>query len=232
MKTSFLTELFDLISPRSCPICGSRLAASESVICGVCHFRMPLTGFAKDPYDNPLARLFWGQFPIEKAIAYFYFIPHSDTSRLIYDLKYHHQPDIGENMGRIIANELPPPRFFDDIDAIVPVPITRKRYWQRGYNQSMEIARGISDITHLPILKKVIKRTHFNISQTKKKGWERQENVENAFQLLRPEAVRGRHLLLVDDIVTTGATIRACAKELCKAGNVRISVFSLGFTKK
>lgn len=112
MKTSFLTELFDLISPRSCPICGSRLAASESVICAICHFRMPLTGFAKDPYDNPLARLFWGQFPIEKAIAYFYFIPHSDTSRLIYDLKYHHQPDIGENMGRIIANELPPPTIL------------------------------------------------------------------------------------------------------------------------
>ncbi|MBR1449876.1 MAG: ComF family protein [Prevotella sp.] len=232
MKTSFLTDLFDLIAPRSCAICGKRLSAAESVICGVCHLRMPLTGFAQSPLDNPMARLFWGQFPIEKAAAYFYYQPHSDTSSIIYHLKYHSQPDIGENMGGIMARELSRSEFFSGIDAIVPIPITRRRRWQRGYNQSLEIARGISEVTHLPILKDAVRRTRFDTSQTKKKGWQRQENVADVFQLRQPEAISGRHLLLVDDIVTTGATIRACALELCKAGDVRISVVSLGFTKK
>ena len=232
MKTNFLTDLFDLISPRSCPICGERLTASESAICGICHLRMPLTNFANNPYDNPMARLFWGQFPIQKAAAYFYYLPQSDTSRLIYDMKYHHQPDLCENMGCLVAKEVDRHHFFEDINAIVPMPVTRQRQRQRGYNQSMEIARGISDAVSLPIFHKVIKRIHFDTSQTKMKGWERLENVENVFQLTAPETVKNKHLLLVDDIVTTGATVRACAQELCKADNVQISILSLGFTKK
>ena len=135
-------------------------------------------------------------------------------------------------MGRLFAGELSRQGFFEGIDAIIPVPITRRRRWQRGYNQSLEIARGISEVTSLPILKNAVRRTRFDQSQTKKKGWQRLENVADAFQLRQPEAINGRHLLLVDDIVTTGATIRACALELCKAGDVRISVVSLGFTKK
>jgi len=230
--TTLLTEIFDLISPRSCAVCGDTLQATESVVCGVCHLRMPQTDFGKNPYDNPMARLFWGQFPIEKAAAYFYYIPHSDTSRLIYHLKYHHQPEIGENMGRMTANALKPYRFFDDIDAIVPIPITGRRLRQRGYNQSMEIACGISEATQLPILKKAVRRIQFDTSQTRMKGWQRKENVRDAFQMITPEAVEGKHLLLVDDIVTTGSTVIACAQELCKAGDVRFSVVSLGFTKK
>jgi len=112
------------------------------------------------------------------------------------------------------------------------MPVTRQRLRQRGYNQSMEIARGISETANLPILNKAIKRIHFDTSQTKMKGWERLENVENVFQLITPETVKDKHLLLVDDIVTTGATVRACAQELCKAGNVQISVLSIGFTKE
>ena len=231
MKTRFLTELFDLIAPRECAVCCQRLTTTESVICGECHLRLPLTDFPQKPYDNPMARLFWGVLPIEKAVAYFYYIPHTQSSQMIHHLKYHHQPEVGEYMGQIIAKALRQHHFFEDIDAIVPIPITSKRKRERGYNQSMEIARGISEVAQLPILSKAVKRIKFDESQTQKKGWERQENVEGAFQLVKPDAAKGKHLLLVDDIVTTGATMKACAHELCKAGGVRISITALGFTK-
>lgn len=231
MKMRFLTELFDLLAPRECAICSQRLAATESVICAECHLNLPLTGFQQTPYENPLAHLFWGLIPVEKAVAYFYYIPHTKTSRMIHQLKYSQQPEIGEHLGRIMARELQRHDFFSDIDAIVPVPVTSQRRRERGYNQSMEIARGIREVARLPILSKTIKRIHFTTSQTRMRGWERRENVADAFQLVHQEEARGKHLLLVDDIITTGATITACAQELCKAGGVRISIAALGFSK-
>ena len=111
------------------------------------------------------------------------------------------------------------------------MPITRRRQWQRGYNQSTEIARGVRSVTGLPILNKVVRRTHFSQSQTSLHSWQRQENVEGAFHLTHPEKIANSHILLIDDIVTTGATITACACELAKAPGVRISVLSLGLTK-
>lgn len=231
MRTSFWTELLDIISPRACAICGQRLSANERVLCGVCHLHLPLTHFELHPLDNPMVRLFWGQFPVERAAALFYYEPQSPVSRLIYDMKYHHMPEVAENMGIITARQFAANGFFDGIDALVPMPITWLRKWKRGYNQSYEIARGISEVTRLPIYKDVVKRVRFKQSQTRQHAWERLHNVDGAFRLVRPDKISGRHLLLIDDIVTTGATINACARELAKAPGVRISVLSLGITK-
>jgi ComF family protein len=134
-------------------------------------------------------------------------------------------------MGRLMAKELQTSGFFDGIDGIVPIPLAKKRLRQRGYNQSLEIARGISEITSLPIYNKVVIRKVFEGSQTNKGRWERNENVEGVFELKDASAIQGKHLLIIDDVVTTGATVLACAKELCKAGNVKVSVISLGFSK-
>ena len=134
-------------------------------------------------------------------------------------------------MGRMMARELERGDFFDGIDGIVPVPLAKKRERQRGYNQSMEIAKGVSEITSLPIYNKVVKRNTFNGSQTSKGRWERNENVENVFELIDGDSIRGKHLLIIDDVVTTGATIIACAKEIGKAEGVCFSVLSLGFAK-
>ena len=134
-------------------------------------------------------------------------------------------------MGRLMAKELQPSGFFDGIDGIVPIPLAKKRQRQRGYNQSLEIARGVSEITSLPIYNKVVRRIAFEGSQTNKGRWERNENVENVFELTDETAINGKHLLIVDDVVTTGATILACAKELCKAPNVKFSVLALGYAK-
>lgn len=228
---SFWHRVLDLISPRLCVVCGQRLTVSEEIICSKCNFHLPRTGFQQDPYENEMAKLFWHQIPIERATALFYYEAHSETANILYELKYKSHPEIGEVMGRLVAKELQPSGFFDGIDGIVPIPLAKKRQRQRGYNQSLEIARGISEITCLPIQNKVVKRNAFEGSQTNKGRWERNENVEGVFELRDATAIQGKHLLIVDDVVTTGATILACAQELCKAGNVKVSVLAIGFAK-
>ena len=228
---SFWHRVLDLISPRLCVVCGQRLTVSEEIICSKCNLHLPRTGFQQDPYENEMAKLFWHQIPIERATALFYYEAHSETANILYELKYKSHPEIGEVMGRLVAKELQPSGFFDGIDGIVPIPLAKKRQRQRGYNQSLEIARGISEITNLPIYNKVVMRIVFEGSQTNKGRWERNENVEKVFEMTDETAIHGKHLLIIDDVVTTGATVIACAKELCKAGNVKISVLSLGFAK-
>jgi ComF family protein len=228
---SFWHRLLDLISPRLCVVCGHRLTVTEEVICARCNFHLPRTGFQHNAYENEMAKLFWGQIPIERATAFFYYEAHAETANILYELKYKDHPEIGEIFGRMFAAEIQSAGFFDGIDGIVPVPLAKKRQRQRGYNQSEEIAQGVSEITGLPIYKKVVKRISFKGSQTNKGRWDRQENVERVFDLIDAEAVSNKHLLLIDDVVTTGATCIACAKVLCQPANVRISILSLGFAK-
>ena len=231
MIISFWRRLLDLIAPRLCVVCGHRLTVTEEIICSKCNFHLPRTGFHLNAYENEMARLFWAQIPIERATAFFYYEPHAETANLIYELKYKNHPEIGTTIGRMLAKEIQPSGFFDGIDEIIPIPLAKKRLRQRGYNQSEEIAQGISEITGLPMNKKAVRRTVFEGSQTNKGRWERHENVEHVFELVDAESITNKHLLLVDDVVTTGATCIACAKPLCLAGNVRFSILSLGFAK-
>ena len=156
-----------------------------------------------------MAKLFWHQIPIERATALFYYEAHSETANILYELKYKNHPEIGEVMGRLMARELKATGFFD----------------------GMEIARGVSEVTCLPIYNKVVRRNAFEGSQTNKGRWERNENVEHVFEVEDISAIQGKHLLIVDDVVTTGATVLACAQELCKAPNVKVTVIALGFAK-
>ena len=229
---NWITRILDFISPRLCVVCGHRLAPTERSLCGVCLFHLPRTDFHQKPLDNPMAQLFWGLAPIEKAAALFYYHPHSETAQLVYRLKYNNRPDIGEDMGRMMANELQATEFFSDIDVLLPVPLASKRLRQRGYNQSEQLAIGISDITHLPIVSKVLRRKHFQQSQTTLNRWQRQENVTDTFQLKEEHLLQGKHVLLIDDICTTGATLIACANVLKTIEGIRISVLTLGFTKE
>ena len=231
MKTDFWHQLLDLLSPRLCVVCGRRLSLTEQVLCVSCNMHLPRTAFHLTAYDNTLARLFWGIIPVERAAALFYYEADSKVNSIIYDLKYHDHPEIGSEMGRLMAVEFRKTGFFDGIDMIVPVPLARKRQWQRGYNQSLCIAKGISQVTGIPIYNKVVCRTKFVQSQTKIGRRDRQENVERVFRLKNPDVVRHRHILLVDDVITTGATMAACARELLKADDVKLSLLSLAFAK-
>jgi ComF family protein len=178
-----------------------------------------------------MAQLFWHLAPVEKAAALFFFRPHSETAELVYRLKYHNRPDMGEDLGRIMAREMQLSDFFSDIDVLLPVPLARKRLRQRGYNQSHQLALGISDVTRLPIVTKALRRKHFQQSQTVLNRLQRQDNVADTFILADDRPLRGRHVLLIDDVCTTGATLIACANALKAVDGIRISVLTLSFTK-
>ena len=205
-----LSSLLDFIFPRQCPICGNRLELDERPLCLKCNMDIPRTMFWEHPYDNPLARMYWGKIPVEKAVAYFYFAPKAGTALMVYGAKYHGRADIVMDLGKMLADEMN--GFFDDIDCIIPVPISIRRMMQRSYNQSDMIARGISKVTGLPIERHAVIRRHFDKSQT---------------HLTRDERIKN-----VDDVITTGATTISCANQILKAENVKISILSLGYASK
>lgn len=232
MFAELIVKLFNLISPRQCAMCGCRLAIGEDVICSACNLDLPRTHYSKKPYDNEMARMFWGRMPVERAAAMFFYRAHSAPSRIIYSMKYFNHPEVGELIGRAFAEEIKADGFFNDIDAILPIPLAKNRKRERGYNQSMEIARGISEMTGLPIIRNVIKRKPFKRSQTQLNRWQRNENVADQFTMKSGKSINARHILIVDDVVTTGATVISCANELMKGGAERFSVLSLGFSKQ
>lgn len=225
------TRFLDFISPRQCVVCGERLSPTERSLCSVCVLHLPRTTYQFTPNDNPMAQLFWHLTPVERASALLFYEPHSEMARIVYDMKYHDRPDIGEDMGRLMANEMEFARYFDGIDVLLPVPLSRKRLRQRGYNQSEQLAIGISDITNLSIATKALRRKHFVKSQTQLSRHERQENVADIFELCDDSPLKGKHVLLVDDICTTGATLIACVDALKDVEGIRLSVLTLGYTK-
>lgn len=231
MKTSLWSRVLDLISPRPCVVCGQRLSISERSICTRCYLHLPRTTYQFTPYDNPMAQLFWGLAPIDRAVAFFFYEPHSEVAQLVYDLKYADHPDIGEDIGRMMAEEMKMADYFAGVDYLLPVPLSRRRMRQRGYNQSEMICRGIREVTGISIITKVLRRKHFKQSQTALMRHQRQENVADMFELCDATNLVGKHILLVDDVCTTGSTLIACTTALQSILNIRLSVLTLGFTK-
>ena len=225
------SRFLDFVSPRLCVVCGRRLSPTERSLCSVCQLHLPRTAYQFSPDDNPMAQLFWHLTPIERAAAFIYYQPRSEMARMVYQLKYGNSSDVGEDLGRLMATDMQLAHYFDGIDLLVPVPLTKKRQRQRGYNQSEMLARGISDITHLPIAAKALKRQAFHESQTHLSRRERQENVNDVFVVADAETLKGRHVLLIDDVCTTGATLTACAQAIVPIEGIRISVLTLGLTK-
>lgn len=225
-----LDSILDFFFPRKCPVCGNRLELDEHPLCLKCNVGMPRTMFWEHPYDNPMARMYWGKIPVEKVAAYFYFAPKSGVAQLIYGVKYHGRANIAIELGEMLADEMQD--FFDDIDCIVPLPISIKRRMKRGYNQSDMIARGVSKATGIPIESHAVIRRYFETSQTHLTRIERRENVDDVFVLKDADALHGKHVLIVDDVITTGATTISCAEQILKAGNVKVSILSLGYSAK
>ncbi len=224
-------RILDFIDPRMCVVCGHPLALREETVCMACNWQLPRTKYVENPYDNRMAKSFYGQFPIERAAGWFFYVAKDRVAQLIYRAKYYGDRHLCVWLGEAAAREFDNHDFFRGIDVIVPTPLTRRRKWQRGYNQSEYIARGVARMTGLPIVTNAVRRVRFSKSQTLLRGDERVKNVMNVFELTRPEKLRGKHILLIDDIVTTGATLSSCGREIAKAGGVKISVMSIGVAK-
>lgn len=219
------TDIFDLLQPRCCDICGRRLAKSERCFCAKCLMHLPLTLYHTLEH-NPLEKKFWGRFPIRRAAAMLFY-DGVGVRRNIHELKYHKQPRMCECLVDIYVEELMEAHFFDDIDALVPVPLHWRRHLKRGYNQSELIAQRIARQTGLPVWSRVVKRAVNNVSQTQLDVGSRMDNAKDIFRVLRPDLLVGKHVLLIDDVITTGSTIASCACELAKVPNVSVSVFSI-----
>lgn len=225
------SDFWYLFYPKVCETCGQSLKRQENMICTSCLVKMPRTNFHEDK-DNELAKVFWGRVQIEHATALMYFIKGSPYRKLIHKLKYKNRPDIGVYLGRELGSELLDKGVFSDVDYIVPVPLHPDRMKTRGYNQSEKIGDGLSEIMGIPQDCKNLFRSVATSTQTKKGRFDRWENVSQVFQIKDPEIFKGKHLLLIDDIITTGATIEACAQNLLKIEGVRVSIASLGIASE
>lgn len=222
----WLYSFISLLFPRCCVVCGRSLAKGEECICAMCNINLPRTNYHLQK-DNPVEQLFWGKIPLERATSFFFYRKGSDFRQILHQLKYGGQKEIGAIMGRYMASELTVSGFFEGIDVIIPVPLHKRKQRIRGYNQSEWIARGISAVTGIRIDTEVIVRRKHTDTQTRKSTFERWENVDGIFELHHAESLKGKHLLVVDDVLTTGATTVACASRLMEIEGVRISVLTL-----
>lgn len=227
---NWFRDIIDFFFPRLCLVCGRVLMHNEVHICTHCMVDMPRTHFCK-VVDNAMAQLFYGKLPIERAAAYFYFSKGSDYRLLIHRIKYGGEKECGNYLGQLFAREALPHGFFEGMDCIVPVPLHRSKERQRGYNQSEWIAQGIAGETEIELCDDVLVCTKERISQTRKGLYERFLATRDAFELLPGHNLAGKHVLLVDDVVTTGATVLACGEALLKGGVRRISVATLAAAK-
>ncbi len=221
IKDSFLHLLF----PHICTGCGSDILNEQTVLCMRCIDAMPETNFEIHP-NNPVEKIFWGRLPLAGATAQFYFTKESLMQHLMHQFKYKGNKDLGLQLGRMMGEQIQESGRFA-ADALIPLPLFPAKEKRRGYNQAMVLCEGMAEAMQIPVLDKVIIRPQHTETQTKKGRIERWKNMEGKFILAKPDAIRNKHLLLVDDVVTTGATFEACGNELIQADNVRLSVASL-----
>lgn len=226
MNMKWIDDLKELLFPRYCKVCRRRLMHSEQHLCIHCLLELPRTHYERDP-NNLLMQHFMEWPEVIRATAYFYYYKEGEYSSLIHHLKYKDHPEVGTYLGRIAAMELKESGFFDGIDLIIPVPLSKKRYRQRGYNQCDYIAKGISKVTSIDISNKSIERIVNTDTQTAKGRMDRWKNTEGIFRIKDATTLTGKHILLVDDVATTGATLHACTSALLTVPGVRVSVFAL-----
>jgi ComF family protein len=220
-------SLLELFFPRICGICSKSLFLHEKVICTPCLLHLPETGYHREP-DNKAARMFWGRVRLVHCSAWLHYRKGNSTQKLIHQLKYKGRQDIGEHLGRLYGKKIKASGVLADVDGLIPVPLHWKKERKRGYNQSLAIAKGISAETGIPLwTDKVIRRVH-NVSQTTKDRFGRWENARERFSLKQGHRLEGKHVLLVDDVITTGATIEALAEVFAETEGIRISVVSIG----
>ena len=223
---SIWTDLWKLFFPQCCLVCGKTLLEGEEYLCFHCLTNMPRTHLYLHK-DNEMEKELWGKFPIERASAYLYYSKGGDVKKLLTDLKYRGNADLGCFLGRCMTREMLSSGFFQGVDGIIPVPLHPRKQKIRGYNQSIMLANGVSSVTNIPVWNDLLVRTQYTQTQTRKGSYERWLNVKDMFECTSPERLRGKHVLLVDDVFTTGATLVACADAFRQIPDLRFSVLTL-----
>lgn len=226
----WLTDFINLFFPNNCQACGETLIGNERIICIGCQYKLPLTNFHYFD-NNPISRIFWGRARIYTATSFLFFNKGGNVQKLIHQLKYKSNIETGKYLGELFATDLIKSPLFSDLDVIIPVPLHAKKLRSRGFNQSEIIARGISNVLSIPVNTTSLLRSEFTETQTKKSRYSRWENVSGKFTLSEQESLKGKYVLLVDDVLTTGATLEACAQELLRLEDIKVSMATLAYAQ-
>jgi ComF family protein len=226
---SHLNDFAHLFFPHVCETCGSDVLENNSLLCPACFLKLPETGFIKEA-DNPVEKIFYGRIKVEAAASAFYFTKHSLLQHLIVELKYRNNKDIGFYLGKLLGYQLMQTDRFNNVDAIIPLPLNPRKERKRGYNQASVIAEGISSVWYKPILKNAVHRTVYTETQTHKDRVSRWQTMEGVFAAVDKASLEGKHILLVDDIVTTGATMEACGEKILQTQETKLSIATVAYT--
>ena len=223
-------DIFDLFFPEVCLACKNQLHSNESSICTFCRHDFPQTDFT-NVSNNQLEKLFHGRSPIKEATALFYFQKKGKVQELIHQLKYRNHQEIGELLGFWLGEDIESSKRFKSIDYIVPVPIHPKKRRKRGYNQLTKFGEALAQTLSKNLIEDNLIKVDSTETQTKKGRMERWLNVQNHFELVDPSFFENRHVLLIDDVITTGATLEACSNQFLQCKNATVSIAVMAYTE-
>ena len=231
MKTIFSdisNSISHLLFPHNCLGCATDILNANDLLCAKCATTLPETNFAAAP-NNPIERTFFGRIKVEEATANYYFTKESLLQHLLVQLKYKNNKEVGIYLGKLLGYQLLQSNRFNNIEALIPLPLNDKKEYKRGYNQAEIICKGIAEVFNKPIIKNAVIRTVFTESQTQKNRINRWENMDGVFDVAKANVLQGKHILLVDDIITTGATLESCGAEILKVNNTKLSIACVAF---
>lgn len=223
-----IADLISLIYPRNCVGCGESLLKHEEEVCNFCYINLPKTNFHLQSV-NPVKNLFYGRVELETASSFYYFHKKGGVQKLLHAIKYKGNKELATILGNWYALDICVDPAVRQSVCIVPVPLHRRKLRQRGYNQSEAFGKGLAEGLNIPLNTTLLQRTEHTASQTRKSRWERWENVEDTFEVAADDSLKHRHVILVDDVITTGATIEACCQALQQIEGVKVNVLSIAF---
>jgi len=226
LQAGYWADFVSLLFPELCQACGESLITGEELLCLDCRYNLPFTDFQLK-HDNMVAQQFWGKINLEGAYAMCYFTKGGKMQHLMHNFKYKGIQKIGNLLGNIAGEQLMKSAVFKTVDVVIPVPLHKSRLRKRGYNQSMCFAEGLSEKMGIPVDENNLVRLRATETQTHRSRFSRFENMQQVFTLTNPEVLRNKHVLLVDDIVTTGSTLEACGTELLKTEGLKLSIATI-----
>lgn len=226
---TYLSSFLHLFYPHNCEGCGSDVLPGSQFLCARCMHRLPETGFFSKP-DNPVEKLFYGRSSVRHAGAAYYFTKNSLLQHILVQLKYRNNKEAGYFLGRMMGHAFTRSERFSGVDLLIPLPLNHKKEQMRGYNQAELICTGVSEVWRKPVCNNAVMRTRFTETQTKQNRISRWQNMDGVFEITNPAIIAGKHILLIDDVITTGATLEACGSVIQKVQGAELSIAAAAYT--
>ncbi|MCX6323273.1 MAG: phosphoribosyltransferase family protein [Sphingobacteriales bacterium] len=229
--SSFLAPAIHMLYPQHCPGCGADMPVTTALLCVHCLHELPRTGFA-GLHNNTTEAIFFGRLQLKAAHSEYYFSKGQLIQGLMHQLKYKNKPEVGIFLGNLLGESLLISSRFSQLDLIMPMPMHKSKEYKRGYNQATKICEGISEVMQVPVNTELLIKKEATETQTRKQRAERWKNVAESFTIIHPEKITGKKILLVDDVLTTGASLEACGQHLLRIAGTELSIATLAYATK